>query len=112
MAQLRKSRPFRLGFPSGFRETLHRWKRLGRRHSSGFGTFASPDEFFSQCQVAVNQKWETKMRRLMPILLLLPLTLAACGTTKRTTIVNAPPDKAVVVQPDGDVVVKRDDDRR
>ena len=52
------------------------------------------------------------MHRLLPLLLLLPLTLAACGTTKRTTVVNAPSDKTVVVQPDGDVVVKRDDDYR
>jgi hypothetical protein len=58
-----------------------------------------------------NQKRETQMRRLMPVILLLPLALAACGTTKRTTIVNAPPGNAVVVQPDGDVVVKRDDAR-
>ena len=51
------------------------------------------------------------MRRLMPVILLLPLALAACGTTKRTVVVNAPSDKTVVVQPNGDVVVKRDDDR-
>ena len=51
------------------------------------------------------------MRRLMPAMLLLPLVLAACGTTKRTTIVNAPSDKTIVVQPNGDVVVKREDDR-
>jgi len=49
------------------------------------------------------------MRRMMPVILLLPLALAACGTTKRTTVVNAPSDKTVVVQPNGDVVVKRDD---
>jgi hypothetical protein len=54
---------------------------------------------------------EIHMRRLMPVMLLLPLALAACGTTKRTTIVNAPSDKTVVVQPNGDVVVKREDDR-
>jgi hypothetical protein len=51
------------------------------------------------------------MRRLMPVLVLLPLALAACGTTRRTTIVNAPSDKTVVVQPNGDVVVKREDYR-
>ncbi|HXJ02120.1 MAG TPA: hypothetical protein VNH44_12930 [Micropepsaceae bacterium] len=51
------------------------------------------------------------MRHSIAVLLLVPLVLAACGTTKRTTVVNAPSDKTVVVQPDGDVVVKRDDDR-
>ena len=51
------------------------------------------------------------MRRLIPVLLVLPLVLPACGTTKRTTVVNAPSDKTVVVQPDGDVIVRRDDDR-
>jgi hypothetical protein len=51
------------------------------------------------------------MRCLMPAMLLLPLALAACGTTKRTTIVNAPSDKTIVVQSNGDVVVKREDDR-
>lgn len=51
------------------------------------------------------------MRRLLPVILLLPLALAACGTTRRTVVVNAPSDKTVVVQPNGDVVVKREDDR-
>jgi hypothetical protein len=51
------------------------------------------------------------MHRLIPLLLVLPLVLTACGTTKRTTVVNAPSDKTVVVQPDGDVIVKRDNDR-
>ena len=44
-------------------------------------------------------------------MLFLPLALAACGTTKRTTVVNAPWDKTLVVQPNGDGVVKRDDHR-
>ena len=51
------------------------------------------------------------MRGLMLVILLLPLTPAACGTTKGTVVVNAPSDKTVVVQPNGDVVVKRDNDR-
>jgi hypothetical protein len=54
---------------------------------------------------------EIAMRRLLPLMLLMPLVLAACGTTKKTTIVNAPPDTPVIVQPNGDVVVKPDDDR-
>jgi hypothetical protein len=53
------------------------------------------------------------MRRIMSVILLVPLVaLAACGTTKRTTVVNAPSDKTVVVQPNGDVVVKRDENDR
>ena len=54
---------------------------------------------------------ELHMRGLMLVILLLPLTPAACGTTKGTVVVNAPSDKTVVVQPNGDVVVKRDNDR-
>jgi hypothetical protein len=45
-------------------------------------------------------------------LLLVPLVLAACGTTRRETVVVAPgADKTVVVPSNGNAVVVRDRDR-
>jgi hypothetical protein len=49
--------------------------------------------------------------RLKPAMLLFPLALAACGSTK-TVVVNPPENRTVVVQPSGDVdIVRHDDDR-
>ena len=44
------------------------------------------------------------MRPLLPLILaslIAPLALAACGTTEKTVVVNAPPGSTVVV-PGGD----------
>jgi len=44
-----------------------------------------------------------RLKILPPILAL--LALAACGTTERTVVVNAPPGSTVVVPPNGDAHV-------
>jgi hypothetical protein len=63
------------------------------------------------CEFSSTNQEEFPMR-LKPVMLLLPLLLAACGSTeKKTVIVNPPPGRTVVVEPDGDVSVSRDEYR-
>jgi hypothetical protein len=43
--------------------------------------------------------------RFRAAILLVPLFLAACGTTEKTVVVNPPPDSTTVVDSNGDTHV-------
>jgi hypothetical protein len=45
------------------------------------------------------------MRAILIVVPLVAFLLAACGTTERTTVVNAPPGSTVVVPANGDAHV-------
>jgi hypothetical protein len=45
--------------------------------------------------------------RLKAAILLVPLFLAACGTTEKTVVVNPPAGSTTVVDPNGDTHVQK-----
>ncbi|HTT97607.1 MAG TPA: hypothetical protein VMF58_06120 [Rhizomicrobium sp.] len=45
--------------------------------------------------------------RLKFAILLVPVFLAACGTTEKTVVVNPPPGSTTVVDPNGDAHVQK-----